>query len=476
MLPITILIPVLAAVGLGLLPLSDRGWKWYTAISMLLTALSALLALRIGRSVSLFYLTEQIPLAFALDELGRFFVILITIMYTMIGLYAFEYLEHDARPRRFFIFLLASWGALYAAAMAGNLVSLYLCFEMATLSSMPLVLHEGTKEATDAAQKYLFYSIGGALLGLFAVMSVSYVAQGAFTPGGYLTDAQDNHRQLLLWASFLGIVGFGAKAGLYPLHGWLPTAHPVAPAPASALLSGLVAKAGVLAIIRLVYYSVGPDFLRGTWVQTAWMVLGLVTVFMGSMMAYREKVLKKRLAYSTVSQISYILLGLSLLCDSGLHGALLHVQSHAFAKGALFLCAGVIIHKLGKKRVDELKGLGQSLPLTCFCFFLASLSLVGIPPMGGFLSKWEIAQAALNQAPGAFAYIIPLMLLLSALLTAGYLFPVVVDAFFPERSETETETEKREPSCEPSLCMRLPLVVLCLGSLLVGLLGGWLAL
>jgi multicomponent Na+:H+ antiporter subunit D len=324
--------------------------------------------------------------------MGKFFMILTMVLYTAAGIYALGYLEHDERPQQFFVFWFVSFGAILATCMAENLVSLYLCFEMATLTSMPLVLHDRTKESVAAAQKYLFYSIGGALLGLFAVIVLVPYGGKAFVFGGTLdTSAVAGHEGLVLAAVFLGIVGFGAKAGMYPLHGWLPTAHPVAPAPASALLSGLNAKAGILAVIRLVYFSAGPDLLRGSWVQVAWMCLAIATVFMGSMMAFQEKNMKKRLAYSTVSQISYILLALSLLSDGGLRGALLHVMSHASAKGCLFLCAGVFIYKFGKRNVDELVGIGKQIPVVMWCFLFAALSLVGIPPMGGFLSKWVIA-------------------------------------------------------------------------------------
>ena len=182
------------------------------------------------------------------------------------------------------------------------------------------------------------------------------------------------NEKLLLAMVFVGIVGFGTKAGLYPMHGWLPAAHPIAPAPASALLSGIIAKAGIIAIIRLVYFSVGADFIRGTWVQYTWMTLCMLTIFMGSMMAYKEKVTKKRLAYSTISQISYINLGLALLTPEGAVGGLLHVAAHATSKGCLFLAAGVFIYKLGKRNVSELRGIGKQLPITMWCFLIASLS------------------------------------------------------------------------------------------------------
>jgi multicomponent Na+:H+ antiporter subunit D len=264
----------------------------------------------------------------------------------------------------------------------------------------------------------------------------------------------------------VGIIGFGTKAGMYPMHGWLPTAHPIAPAPASALLSGIITKAGVIAIIRLVYYCVGADFLRGTWVQTVWMCLALLTILMGSTMAFREKVTKKRLAYSSVSQISYVLFSLSLLTEDGLRGGLLQVISHMSSKGCLFLAAGVFIIVLGAHRVDELRGIGRSLPITMWCFMIASLSLVGIPPMGGFVSKWKISAAALSGAPGIFAIVGPAVLLISALLTAGYLFPIVVDAFFPGN-----DYEDDGKFAEPGILVNAPMIALCLVALLAGVFG-----
>ena len=365
-------------------------------------------------------------------------------------------------------------GAEFISCRAGMFQGpeLSLVVEMLTLLSMPMVLHELTKDAVSAGLKYLFYSIAGALMGLLAVFFVYYFTSGnaEFVKGGFLDPAKLAGREnMMLIGTMIGISGFGTKAGLYPMHGWLPTAHPIAPAPASSLLSGIIAKAGVIAVIRLVYSSVGTDLIRGTWVQYAWMTLAMLTIFMGSMMAYREHNLKKRLAYSTVSQISYILLSLSFLSEEGMQGALLHVLSHASSKGCLFLCAGVLIYKLGRRRVEELKGVGKIMPVTMLCFTVASLSLVGIPPMGGFLSKWVIAQASLHNGLGLYAVLPPVILLISALLTAGYLLTVVVDAFFPGGG---FETEEKAGSAEPSPLMTVPMICLCLVALAVGIFGG----
>ena len=308
------------------------------------------------------------------------------------------------------------------------------------------------------------------MMGLLAIFFIYHFAAdpGLFVYGGFLDPAKYSGAENILYAAVLaGIVGFGAKAGMYPLHGWLPTAHPIAPAPASALLSAMIAKGGVLAVIRLVYFSAGAETIRGTWVQYAWMCLALLTILMGSTMAFGEEVLKKRLAYSTVSQISYIMLSLSLLTDAGLKGGLLHVFSHACAKGCLFLVAGVFIYKLRLRRVTELMGIGQTMPLTLACFTAASISLVGIPPMGGFTSKWAIATAAMDSGTGIFEVLGPVVLLISALLTAGYLLPVMVDGYFPGGT-TGFENEEK---AEPGAIMLIPMFILCAGSLLVGVFG-----
>ena len=275
------------------------------------------------------------------------------------------------------------------------------------------------------------------------------------------------HEKLLLVMILLAIFGFGTKAGMYPMHGWLPAAHPIAPAPASSLLSGIIVKAGILAVIRMVYYTVGADFVRGTFVQYIWMSAAMLTVFMGSTMAFLEKNLKKRLAYSSVSQLSYIMTALSVLTPQGLQGGLLHVMAHFCAKGCLFLTAGVFIYKMGIRDVRQLKGIGKSMPRTTWCIMLSALSLVGIPPMGGFLSKWVIAMAAVEGGSGFWAFMPPAVLLISALLTAGYLFPLVIDGFFPGEDANPIVLQ----SSEPSGLMVVPMAVLCAVSLAAGLFG-----
>ena len=406
----------------------------------------ALLAVWTGNhSMELFELLEGIPVYFRVDGLSRMYVTIISVIWGIIGVYSLVYMEHEGEEKRFYGFFFLAYGVLVALSLAGNLVTMYLFYELMTLTTVPLVLHNGSREAIMAALKFLFYSMCGAYLGLFGIFYMyRYCDTLTFVDGGSLNlTLVQGHEGIFLIAVFAAIIGFGAKAGMFPLHAWLPTAHPVAPSPASALLSGTIVKFGVLAIIRVVYYVVGADFLRGTWVQTAWMSLALFTVFMGSMLAYREKVFKKRLAYSTVSQISYILFGLGVMEQQALSGALLHVVFHAFIKCTLFMTAGIFIIETGKKRVDEYRGIGKQMPKTLWCYTFASLALIGIPPTSGFISKWHLAEGALSADIGVFSWLGPVVLLVSALLTAGYLLPITMNGFFP--GEGFAKAEVKEP-------------------------------
>lgn len=412
------------------------GWKLHFLVGAVLVLSVVLVFAAVWpgeRSLTLFMLMDDIPIYFHVDALGRLFAVITSVIWLITGIYAFLYMKHEGEEKRFFGFYLLAYGVLLSLDFAGNLITLYFFYELMTLTSMPFVLHSGSKEAIMAALKYLFYSMCGAYCALFGIYVLyQYCDTLTFTAGGTLNPALTaGNGGILLIAVSLMLLGFGAKAGMFPLHAWLTAAHPAAPAPASAALSAIIIKSGVLAVIRGVYYIIGPDFIRGTWVQTAWMSLSLLTVFMGSMLAYREKVFKKRLAYSTVSQVSYILFGLSLLTPTGMTGALLHVVFHAGVKCALFLTAGIFIFRTGKTRVDEYAGIGKRMKVTLWCYTFASLALIGIPPFSGFTSKWYLAQGALQSETGIFRILGPVILLVSALLTAGYLLPITMKGFLP---------------------------------------------
>lgn len=418
----------------------------FVLIILLALALAALYTVWSGDgSLTLFYLMDDIPVYFHVDALARVFVTLTSIIWVLVGIYAFVYMEHEGKEGRFFGFYILVYLVLIALELAGNLVTLYFFYELMTLTSMPLVLHNGSREAIMAALKYLFYSMCGAYCALFGIYFLyKYCDTLTFKAGGTLNmTLVSGNETILLTAVFMMLIGFGAKAGMLPLHSWLTAAHPISPAPASAVLSSIIVKGGVLAIIRSVYYIVGVDFIKGSWVQNAWIVLTLLTVFMGSMLAYREKVFKKRLAYSTVSQVSYILFGLSMLTPEAFVGSMLHVVFHACIKSVLFLTAGSFIFHTGKTRVDEYAGIGKHMSLTLWCYTFASLALIGIPPMSGFISKWYLAQGALQSQTGVFRFLGPAILLISALLTAGYLLPVTMKGFLPGKDAVVEEKKER---------------------------------
>lgn len=420
--------------------------------------------------LTLFHLTARLPVLFKADQVSILFSMMTVTVFLCAGFFSFEYMKHEEHEKRYYGFYLIVFGVLLALCFAGNLITFYLFFELLTLTSMPMVLHNGSRESVMAGLKYLFYSLCGAYLSLFGLYFIdSYGNTLTFSAGGVISAAAaDGHGPVLLLAAMLMLIGFGVKAGMFPLHAWLPSAHPVAPAPASAVLSAVIVKAGVLGIVRVVYYIFGVSFLRGSWVQSAWLILALLTVFMGSMLAYREPVLKKRLAYSTVSQVSYILFGLAMMEPKALTGGLLHVLCHGFIKAALFLCAGAIIFQTGKTRVDQLRGIGKEMPLLMWCYTIASLGLIGIPPTGGFVSKWYLATGALFTGMPVFSWLGPVVLLVSALLTAGYLLPLTIRGFFPGADYDYKALEKKEPSA----FMTVPVLVLVLLSVAVGLFPG----
>ena len=418
----------------------------------------------------LFNLTENLPILFKVDAMSIIFAAVTIIIFFGFVIFSLYYMKHEQKKNRFYVFYLLAFLVLMGLCFAGNLITFYLFFEMLTLASTPLVLHSGSREANMAGLKYLFYSLCGAYMALFGLYFVSkYGNTLTFSEGGVINqELAAGHTGLLLVAAFVMILGFSVKAGMFPMHAWLSAAHPVAPAPASAVLSAVIVKAGVLGIIRVIYYIFGAAFLKGTWVQTAFMVLTLITIFMGSMLAYREPVLKKRLAYSTVSQVSYILFGLSAMDMNSVTGGVLHVIAHGFIKAALFLCAGAIIYMTGKTRVEELKGIGKEMPLLMWCYTIVSLGLIGIPPTGGFISKWYLAMGSLETGIPGFSWIGPVVLLVSALLTAGYLLPITIQGFFPGADYDYKALKKKEPSA----LMTVPVLILTVLTVFMGLFPG----
>jgi len=470
---VTILFAIFIPIVLGVYLLARPAYK--SRVSMVATAsvgfaittvFSLVILIEGDLQLHLFSIGENMNIYFHVDDMSRVFGTIVTIVMPLVGIYAFEYMGHYKEEKRFFGFFLMVYGVLLALTYAGNLVTFYLFYELMSLSSVPLVFHFRSREAIMAGLKYLFYSLCGAYFVLFGMYFLNqYTTTLEFLPGGSLDMSKvAGNEGLLLLVAMSMIIGFGVKAGMVPLHAWLPNAHPIAPAPASAALSSLIVKMGVFGVMRVVYYLFGATFLRGTWVQYTWITLTLITVFFGSMMAYREKVFKKRLAYSTVSQVSYILFGMALLQPQALTGSILHIMFHAIIKSALFMSAGTIIYKTGVERVDEMRGIGKKMPKIMWSFTLCALALIGIPPASGFISKWYLATGSLASGLPVISWLGPVVLLISALLTAGYLLPIAIDGFFPGSDYDYEHLEKTEPTKQ----MLVPIMILAALAVLLG--------
>lgn len=405
---------------------------------------------------------KPLAVGLAVNATGLFFALLVSALWLLGGIFSFNYMQKEENQAAYYGAYLKTLGALVGLTLAQTPLTLFLFFELSTIFSVELVKHKKTEQAEKAAHAYEKYSTIGGALGIASLLALyPFIKSPYFVSGGAITGSVSAPVAVMI-LSFLAIVGFSAKAGLFPLHSWLPIAHPVAPAPASAALSGVITKAGILCVIRILYEYVGAAFLQGTLVQYALLSLAVLTVFMGSMMAFQQKLLKKRLAYSSVSQLSYVLCGLFLMNKTALTGGLLHVVGHALIKNGLFLCAGAIIYKTGKTRVDELKGLGRRMPITFACMTVFSLGLIGIPPTIGFVSKWLIMQGSAKSALCVFGWLVPLMLIVSAILTAAYLLPLCTRGFLG------TAEEEKPDRIDLSLSQSVPLVVLAALVLLLG--------
>lgn len=459
-----ILLPVLAGAVMPRLNFKSRTARSvYVEAATLLTSAVLLYLIFSGSEFACepLRMTDSLSIAFKMDGLSRVFCALIAVLWPIASLYAFEYMAHEGGENRFFAFYTMSYGVTAGIAMAGNLFTLYAFYELLTLATLPLVTHKLDAKSIHAGRTYLYYSISGAALafiGLIFIMTCGTDSSTTFRLGGVLDAAKvGEYADLALLVFVMTFIGFGAKAAVFPMHGWLPVVS-VAPTPVTALLHAVaVVKAGAFAIIRVIYYSFGADYLHGTWAQGVVVLLAAFTIVYGSVMAARERHLKRRLAYSTVSNLSYILLGAALMTPAGLTGALTHLLFHGVMKITLFFCAGAILIKTEQEYNQELRGFAKIMPKTVCVFTIASLALVGVPPLIGFTSKWNLATAAVADGQW-FSYIGMGALIVSAILTAVYLFTVIIPAYTMPLNEplTALADERRDPG----MCMKLPFVVL----------------
>ena len=469
----TVLCPLLFGAALPFFRFRRRlPREIYVMASVLLTSVLVFVCCLTTRgSVAFSFLrfTDRITCSLRLDDLGRTFACMIALLWPLASLYAFEYMEHETSRNVFFTWYTMAYGITLGIAMAGDVITLYLFYELLTLFTLPLVMHGMEKERMDAGLKYLYYSLFGAGLAFAGIMLLLHYGDTAgFVPGGVLSSLPADRIGLMRLGYVLVFAGMGVKAAVFPFHGWLVSAS-VAPTPVTALLHAVaVVKAGVFSVIRLTYYSFGPDLIRGSLAQ--WIPLGMAgfTILYGVVNAVRETHFKRRLVYSTVSNLSYILMGALFLNVQGLEGAVLHMVYHALIKISLFAAFGAVYIQTGAVYVRQWRGIGRRMPLTLAGFALSSLALTGIPPLSGFHSKWTLAMGAVA-AGGIPAVAGCAVLAVSAVLTAVYLLIPAYHAWFTPPADAGPEPARRQ---DPSFRMLLPMTVWTLMALALPLLSG----
>lgn len=457
-----VLFPIMVAIAIPIMKFKEKQRNIFAGTVVILNFVIVISIFYIlGESqVNLFRLNQFVNVYFKIDKLGILFVSLVSTLWVFTSFYSMEYMKHEGKENKFFAFFIATLGVTIGIGFSGNLFTLYIFYEILTLATFPLVIHTETKEALESGKKYLAYSFGGAtfvLLGMILIFSMTNNLN--FQPQGIIGIIPPDKINLYLGIFISMFIGFGVKAALVPFHSWLPSAM-VAPTPVSSLLHAVaVVKSGVFALIRMCYYIFGVDAIKQTKGNVYMTVLIIITILLGSFLALHQQNLKKRLAYSTVSQLGYILLGIVLLNKNAFIGALLHLINHAVIKITLFFVVGAIMYTTGKKNIDEIKGIGRRMPIAMWCFTISSISLIGIPPSNGFVSKWYLAQGGLT----AGRIIFPAALLLSAVLTALYLFPVVTAAFF-RKGDYENAVIQ-----EPPRKMLIPIVIITVIVVFLGL-------
>lgn len=472
-----ILLPVLGGILIPLLPFQKRSHMLFYIEGFTLVTSVIVWALISRGTTEVFHVVHfvhNLSISFKVDGMTMVFAGLVSLLWPLADLYAFEYMEHEKREKYFFLFYSISYGVTLGIAFASDMMTMYFFYELLTLATVPLVMFTLTKEAIHASRKYLYYSLGGAAFALMGmVFIIVYGTTCEFTLGGVLNmDAIGNQMPLLLWIYFFAFMGFGVKAAIWPMSSWLPQAG-VAPTPVTALLHAVaVVNAGAFAMIRLTYYSFGVDFLRGTWGQYAVMGFAMFTIVYGCSRAVKETHIKRRLAFSTVSNLSYIIFGITIMTPLGLVGALTHFVCHGFMKMCSFLCAGAFMHQTGKSHIYEMNGIGKKMPIVFGCFTVSALGLMGVPGLAGFVSKWNLTKAAVESG-NSLSYVGIGCLLVSALLTAIYMLSVVVRAFFPNITAMADQDAKE--SCaegeitDPSWQMCLPLILCAVTVIILGL-------
>ncbi len=457
---LAVLIPCVGGILNSLIPWKKRSHMLIYLETLVIVNSILVWMLLLNRPAEIFTLvhfTGNLAIAFQLDGLGTVFAGVISFLWPLATLYSFEYMTKEKHEKTFFMFYTVTYGVTLGISLADNFLTMYCFYELLTLVTLPLVMHTLTREAILASRKYLYYSIGGAAFAFIGmIFLITYGESPNFILGGVMNAAALAERKnIFLLIYVFSFFGFGVKAAICPLNSWLPQAG-VAPTPVTALLHAVaVVKSGAFAIMRLTFYCFGVDFLRGTWAQYLLMGVVMFTIVYGCSMAVKETHLKRRLAYSTISNLSYILFGVVLMTPLGLVGALSHMVFHAVMKICSFFCAGAVMHQSERHYIHQLDGFARKMPKVFAIFTMSALALMGVPGLCGFISKWNLVSAAI-ESQNPMAYFGIGALLISALLTAIYMLTIVIRAYFPAKDfDYDTIADVKDPNW----MMLLPLAV-----------------
>ena len=379
-------------------------------------------------SVSWWEILPGLQVAFTIEPLGMLFALIVSFLWPITTVYAVGYMRNhqEENQTRFYMCFAIAIGAAMGVAFAGNLFTLFIFYEVLTLSTYPLVTHAGTEKARRGGRTYLGILLSTSIVFfLLAIVGTWFVAGTLdFKPGGVFGANVDT--TLVGGILVLFIFGIG-KAAIMPFHRWLPAAM-VAPTPVSALLHAVaVVKVGVFTVLKVCVFIFGLDLLSVLPTSQFVLYLAGASILLSSLVAMRQDNLKARLAYSTISQLGYITMGALLATSSGVIGSSMHIAMHAFGKITLFFCAGAILVSANKSKISEMGGLGRQMPITMAAFFIASLSIIGVPPAGGTWSKWFLLMGTIE----AEQWVLMVVLMLSSLLNIAYLLPISFHAFFP---------------------------------------------
>ncbi|MDF1521696.1 MAG: monovalent cation/H+ antiporter subunit D family protein [Trueperaceae bacterium] len=431
--PRPLLAPLISFACAGLVFAAGRNafWRRFWSLSAAAVKLALVLSMLPGTLRGVVYtfdvvaFTPGIGIAFRADAYGMFFALVSSTLWTLTTIYAIGYMRGEPDRSRFFGFFALCVSTTVGVAFAENLLTFFLFYETLTICTYPLVVHAETPEALRAGRVYLTYTlIGGGFVLLGSVMAFDAAGTLTLAQPGILPADAGGATLATIFAAL--IVGFGVKAAIMPLHGWLPLAM-VAPTPVSALLHAVaVVKVGAFGVTRVIYNVFGVELLQDLGFATPLAWLAAFTILAGSAIALTQDHLKRRLAYSTISQLSYIVLGAALLTPFAATAAILHVAHQAFAKITMFFVVGAIQRTTGKTRVSELAGIGARMPWSMAAFTIAALSFVGVPLFAGFVTKWYLSLGALQAGAGVFVGV----MLVSSLLNAAYWFPIVHLAYF----------------------------------------------